>query len=270
MRARRELELRQRRWAEAAGVAVDARGYVRERVANLRRELSCGAAADFARGSELEPGRHRPARMWALHSSAALVANVFDGWGAANAPLVAALGEQRQPAAIAFEEPIPTGVAGDPPTLDVALTLRSGRLIAVESKFTEWLQRRPRNKQAFKPKYFPPGRDLWAEHGLHACQGLARALQSGAERFKWLHAAQLLKHALGLARRGAPAALVYLYFDWPTRESAAHRAELERFAARVAGEIELRVLTYQALYAALARDSATDRAYLDYLRARYF
>jgi hypothetical protein len=238
--------------------------------ANLRAPLTSGAAMQFARGSELTPGRQRPPRMWALHSSAALVANVFDGWGSDSAPLAAALGDGRRRAAIAFEEPIPTGVEGDPPTLDVALTLESGLLLGIESKFTEWLQRRPRNKQAFKPKYFPPGRDLWSEHGLRGCQTLADELQSGAARFKWLHAAQLLKHALGLARRSGPAVLVYLYYEWPTREGAAHRAELERFAARVADDVDLRVLTYQALYAALAADPAVDRAYLDYLRARYF
>ncbi len=285
MSARRDVERTQRRWAAAADVAVDAQGFVRDAASNLRVPLSGAATRDFARGSELAARGLRPARIAALRSSAALVANVFDYWTTRDcAALLAALGfpggavvsheESTDGAAVAqlaFEEPVPTGVAGDPPTLDVALRLRSGYVVAIESKFTEWLVRRPRHKAVFKPKYFPPGRALWRERGLEACQTLAEGLQTGRERCKHLHAAQLLKHALGLAAL-APGAhtIVYLYYHWPCREAQIHRAELARFAALTAGELPLRALTYQSLYAALAAEAVTDRVYLDYLGARYF
>jgi len=200
------------------------------------------------------------------------VLNVFDHWhGGDNAALVAALGFAEGATALTFEEPLPTGLEGDPPTADVALRWPSGRVAAIESKFGEWLVRRPRNKAGFKPKYFPPGTEVWTAAGLPRCQALAADIDAHRERFRWLHAAQLLKHALGLARLGATVTtLVYLHYDWPSPESVQHAAELERFRARIRGEIDLRVLTYQALFAALRAGSAGPVEYRAYLERRYF
>jgi len=93
----------------------------------------------------------------------------------------------------------------------------------------------------------------------------------GARRFKWLHATQLLKHALGLATsvpgRGA---LCYLYYHWPTREAEAHRAEVDAFAAAIDASLPFTALSYQSLFAALSADPNVDHGYLDYLRTRYF
>jgi hypothetical protein len=269
---KKDLQRRQRRWAERAGVAHDARGYVRDIDTNLRLPLSGAARAGFARGSELAPRPTKPARILALHSSAALVANVFDYWCTVDAaPLAAALGGPRERAAVTFEEPFPTGVEGDPPLVDVLVRYESGSALAIESKFCEWLARRPRHQAAFKPKYFPPGRDLWLEHALPRCQRLADELRSGTRRFKHLHAAQLLKHALGLAHSARGRAQVcYLYYDWPGRHGTGHRDDLARFADLVGPEIGFASLTYQQLFAALRREPGVDASYLDYLRSRYF
>jgi hypothetical protein len=269
---RKNLERLQRRWADAAGVDYDARGYVRELAANLRTPLDAVARAQIERGSELMPTLTRPGRLWSLTSSAALVVNVFDYWRSRDtAPLAAALGLPSGSPQLRFEEPLPTGVEGDPPTTDVALRWTSGRVAAIESKFGEWLVRRPRNKAVFKRKYFPPGGEVWSTAGLPRCQELAADIDSGRERFRWLHAAQLLKHALGLKRLGAPATtLVYLYYDLPSREATEHAAELARFAGRIAGDCDFRVLTYQALYAALAAEGTLDAGYRAYLAQRYF
>jgi hypothetical protein len=143
-----------------------------------------------------------------------------------------------------------------------------------------------------KPKYFTGGRAFWSEQGLPQCQQLAEDLRSGRARFKHLHAAQLLKHALGLARAAdsnaeggtawastrevprtagnAQSDLRYLYYEWPRGPAAAHRAEIERFGERVCAEIRFSASTYQDLYRALDADARVDRAYLEYLRARYF
>jgi Restriction Endonuclease associating with ARP len=272
MPARKDLERRQRRWADTAGVEYDAAGYARELRANLRAGVSATTLAELTRGSELERGRLRPARLCSLTSSAALVVNVFEYWRGRDAvPLVAALGLGGGSPRLSFEEPLPTGLEGDPPLADIALRWPAGRLVAVESKFGEWLVRRPRNKSALKRKYFPPGEGVWAAAGRPRCQALALDIDSGRERFHYLHAAQLLKHTLGLALAHATeTTLCYLYFDWPSRERDRHAAELERFALRVGPELDFRVLTYQALYAALAAEPSLDQGYRAYLAQRYF
>jgi Restriction Endonuclease associating with ARP len=269
---RKDLDRRQRRWADAARVEHDARGYVRDLAANLRMPLDAAARAQIERGSELTPTSTRPGRLWSLTSSAALVLNVFDYWRSRDtAPLAAALGLPAGSPQLRFEEPLPTGLEGDPPTTDVALLWPSGGVAAIESKFGEWLVRRPRNKAVFKRKYFPPDGEVWSAARLPRCQQLAADIDSGRERFRWLHAAQLLKHALGLKRLDAPAAtLVYLYYDWPSREAAEHAAEVARFAERVAADCDFRVLTYQALHAALAAAGTLDAGYRAYLEQRYF
>jgi len=252
--------------------------------------MAAATRAAFGRGTELAPRASQPARIAALYSSAALVANVFDHWSARDAaPLAAALGFNEQRVQLKFEEPLATGVEGDPPTSDVVLQFESGRLVAIESKFGEWLVRRASNRMDLKPKYFAGGRTVWRDAGLPRCQQLAEDLRDGRERFKHLHAAQLLKHALGLARAthagglaadaggAADAAgartvheLRYLYCEWPGGPAGAHRSEIERFAERVGAEVRFSASTYQDLYRALRVDARVDGAYLEYLRARYF
>ncbi len=263
----------QRRWADAHGVSYDAHGCVRDLDDNLHAPLDGAALAEFQRGSELTPGTARPARLYSLCSSAALVVNVFGYWrGRDHTPLLRALGiEGPGGARLAFEEPLPTGLTGDPPTVDVALFRPDGRCVAVESKFAEWLAPRPRGKRPFKDKYFPQGEGVWATAGLPRCQALAEELQDGRGRTKLLNAPQLLKHALGLARNGLrTSALVYLYYERPSREAAIHRAELDRVAGRLAPEIDLRISTYQALFDVLRDAPGLDRGYVDYLARRYF
>jgi hypothetical protein len=271
MPARKDLDRRQRRWADAADIAYDAAGCVRELAANLRAPLSAATQAELERGSELKPSALRPGRLWSLTSSAALVVNVFEHWrGRDTAPLVAALALGDGSPELRFEEPLPTALPGDPPLSDVALRWTSGRIASIESKFGEWLVRRPPNKSGFKRKYFPAGVDLWTDAGRPRCQALALDIDAGGERFKYLHAAQLLKHALGLARTApADSTLLYLYYDWPGRERDVHAAELERFTAWVRPEVDFRALTYQAMFARLCGAMGRDD-YCDYLRVRYF
>ena len=269
---RTALARKQRRWADLNAVRYDALGYVTELAANLREPLTPALLAELARGSELTATGARPPRICSLTSSAALVVNVFGWWrGRGLAPLVTALGlDAAEGASLTFEEPLPTRLEGDPPLADVALRWPNGRLVAIESKFSEWLVRRPRSKAVFKDKYFP-AEPVWRAAGLPCCQALADDLQRGRERPKLLHASQLLKHALGLAKSGASeSTLVYLYFDWPGREAATHRAEIERIVGRIVPEIDLRVVTYQDVFGALRATDGIDPDYLRYLGARYF
>jgi hypothetical protein len=188
------------------------------------------------------------------------------------APLLAALGIEAAPGArLTYEEPLPTGLAGDPPTADVALRWPDGRCVAIESKYGEWLVPRARHKRVFKEKYFPADAAVWTAAGLPRCQALADDLQAGRERFRFLNAPQLLKHALGLKRTTAPGStLVYLYYDHMGREAQTHRAELERVTARLISEVNLRFTTYQALFRAFRAERIVARDYVDYVSERYF
>ena len=275
MTSKRSVLRQQRAWAKSAGIHVDARGFIEAYESNLLRPLSPSTLAAFESGggSELRERGKRPAKMRALHSSAALAVNVFDHWVGRDAgPLLQALGiESTSSARIAFERPFPTGLPGNPPNVDVVLTLDSGAAIAIESKFTEWLTPKRKGKPAFKEKYFADGAERWARAGLPACQALATDLQSGRERFRQLDAPQLLKHALGLAAaRPKRFALRYLFYEIPSPSAERHESEIARFSARVDSEVGFGSVTYQDLYRALRASDAVDRDYLAYLGKRYF
>lgn len=265
----------QRRWAIEQQITFDERGYLQSYHANLWRPLSAVAVRCYDRGSgsELRPGKARRAKMSALHSSSALVANVFDYWSERDAaPLLEALGVGAAEEAPCFEAQFPTGLEGNPPNLDVAVRLRSGETLAIESKFCEWLAPKSSSKPPFKDKYFSPTADLWERAGLPHCQQLANDMQFKPERFRHLDAPQLLKHALGLATNlKQQFALWYLWYDWPSRESEKHGREVEVFAARVGRELRFRALTYQELFRGLRqRCRGEHTAYAGYLQGRYF
>ena len=275
MSARAELLKQQCKWAEATGLLPDARGYVPDLNANLYRPLSPIAKQCFNNGSgnELEDMKSRPAKMRALHSSSALVVNVFDYWTACDTrPLMKALGLTDARSPIRFEAQFTTNLEGMPPNLDLAIELISGMTVGVESKFCEWLTPKAMKKEYFKPKYFPRGKFLWKDQGLSGCQELALSIHKGVEKYRCLDAAQLLKHALGLATKCSDQfILYYLYYDWPCSESEQQKEEIDRFADLVGKELRLQILTYQELFQRLsACHAAVDSEYLKYLHTRYF
>jgi hypothetical protein len=265
----------QRQWARFRGIAIDRNGYVTDPRDNLFLPLSPAfeQALIAAGGGELKAQRHLPPKLQAPHSSAVLAINVFQYWeGRMGTELPLALGCDGALASLAIERQYPTGLRGTPPTLDVVLTLADGRLLAIESKFTEWRTTQRPKLDEFQEKYLDRERALWDAVGLPACQRLAADIATGTERFRQLGALQLLKHALGLAT-SAPGvfSLLYLFHDDAGDSVAAtvHRAELERFAARVDAALGFRVVSYQTLFARLAETPGVDRDYLDYLCGRY-
>ncbi len=182
----------QRTWATAAGASLDARGYHVSVAQNLFQPLSSSATEAFSNGSgsEMRDSAVRPAKMRAIHSSAALAVNFFDYWTDKDAsPLLSALGFDRGAAPIAFEAQFPTGLEGIPPNLDIALRFDDGSVVGIESKFTEWLTPKPPGKVLFKPKYFPVEHGLWAANGLPACQALAEQVHASSEGFRYLDVA---------------------------------------------------------------------------------
>jgi hypothetical protein len=214
-----------------------------------------------------------PAKMRALHSSAALAVNVFDYWtDRPKEPLWRAL-SIKDATDFLFEEEFETGLPGTPPTLDLAVRRPDGASVGVESKFTEWLTRRPKNEEPLKQKYFDGGCRRWEDVGLPRCQELAESLHTAGTRYEYLHAAQLLKHCLGLATQQLKTrvALLYLFYDAPGKESATHHSESRAFGDAIAEDLDFSVLTYQDLFRRLCRERTCDSSeYLDYLAERYF
>jgi hypothetical protein len=271
----------QRAWATGQGHVSDGRGYLADLQSNLFAQMSDVARAAFERGAggELKDvpakGRRvgRPAKMRALYSSSALVVNVFDYWVARDkALLTKALGLHWKIASIGFEAKHATGLPGIPPNLDLELGLADKSVVAVESKFTEWLTRKRANGTPFKEKYFANGRSHWAACKLPECQKLAGELNSKKSRYEYLDASQLLKHALGLATGGGnKVSLLYLYFDFGGPAGTKHQAELKDFSGRVDRQLGFRALTYQELFGKLKQYAGSDHAaYLAYLGGRYF
>ncbi len=263
MSALEAIQKAQETWALSDGISFDTDDYVPSIEANLlRKELSSRARAGYEAGA----GKELETHMRALHSSSALVVNIFDYWTDRDCkvPLLRSLGSTFAGAAsLDFEVKFPTGLRGTSPHLDVVITLSSGHIIAIESKFTEPFE------SAFSPRYFPDPDDLWEPRELSALRQYAEELNECPS----FHPEQLLKHSLGLARKhGKDFSLYYLYYAWPGKQADAHEREISVFADRVKGKINFTALSYQQVFRSLSTSpQASDHAdYLDYLRKRYF
>jgi len=268
------IRTQQRKWATGIGLKVDARDYVPKVEDNLWRPLHAETRKEFeqASGNELRGQGKRPAKMRALHSSAALACNVFDFWRDRDkSALAKALGLDEAITRLSFEMQLPTGLVGTPPNLDLFLALDSGASVAIESKFTEFYESRP-SASPFKAKYFPKGRKLWVDVGLPRCQELAAAVNRGRSKFEVLAPAQLLKHALGIATQHRDGgALLYLFYDDPGTEGSRHREEVSEFTDLLGGEVAFRAISYQHLFQGIGSLNTPDgSSYTQYLRSRYF
>lgn len=262
-------------WARATGREADAKGYLSTYAENLFRKLAPGSEEAFreADGNELRGVRGRPAKMAALHSSSALAVNFFDYWaGSSLETVAAALGLRSVPNSFRFEVPLPTGLEGNPPNLDVVFHHSDGSVIGVESKFCEWLAPKSPRKVHFKPKYFPAGEGLWTRLELERAQQLAEAMHEGEKSFRYLDAAQLLKHMLGLANnhRGT-SSLYYIFYDAEGREGEVHRREVDEFANLIGPDMPFQSMSYQRAFDRLKPSLGIRHAdYVDYLERRYF
>ncbi|MCY1260046.1 hypothetical protein D9M68_100140 [compost metagenome] len=271
----------QREWAAANGVGLDDgyADYVRSLELNLWRPLSAPALAAFRAGGggELSDRRSRsgkliPAKIRALRSSAALAANLFDNWPEGDlVDLGHAMGLRGEPGSIAFEAQMPTGLERCA-NLDVLFSMPGDQVVGVESKFTEWLSPKDVGPGgAFRPAYFEGGRRRWEEVGLLRAQALAADMQEGRIAFRRCGAAQLLKHALALARNhGDRWNLRYIYYDWPNAEGQEHRDEVFRFADLVGEELCFEALSYQTVFERLRAAGKGEDGRLTYLGERYF
>lgn len=256
--------------------ARGAKSYVYELQDNLFEPLLPEARREFEAGDGKEPiSDTNDGRMYAVHSSSALCCNVFHYWRRigefspiAQACRLPSTGIQQ----IRFE--VKHRIADRferPPNLDVEIGYGETnrlRASAIECKFGEPFGR---EHQGLRTAYLQEAH-LWDD--LPASRELAIQISPEDHRFKHLHAAQLLKHILGLKSSYGKDGfrLLYLWYAVPGIEGVNHAQEIEEFAAIAMGDgITFQSWTYQQVIARLAvnqRDA--HQSYVDYLTERYF
>ena len=172
---------------------------------------------------------------------------------------------------MAFERKCPSGLDGTPPNLDLVVE-SSRHVLAIKSKCVEYLT--PKTA-AFSHAYFDQITDGRRDSGWF-CEMVR--LRDEPRAYQFLDAAQLIKHAFGLARgfRGRPVTLLYLWWE-PINADAdpvfgRHRAEIAGFADRVAGSSpDFISMSYGALWREWGDAGPPDwlARHLSDLRARY-
>jgi len=223
------------------------------------------------KGHELEGSR---AHMKALHSSSALVVNVFDYWRRQDRieDIARCCGAKGNITGMEFEKTHPIrDVNRTPPHLDIEF---SGTIpLAIESKFTETYHRKTRrdNRDTHLDVYLAH-RTLWDR--VPGIRALAESIshQSGARTdFEYLDVPQVIKHILGL-RCSYPGqfSLLYLWYKINSNEAKQHEKELDRFSNSISDEMSFQTMTYQDLFNDIRHLPDADSAYLKYLERRYF
>ncbi|HOE69477.1 MAG TPA: hypothetical protein PLE10_02955 [Brevefilum sp.] len=230
-------------------------------------------------GKEILGTQESPAKMQALHSSSALGVNVFQYWqkrGLIN-EIAAACGFCKRTSnyskSIVFEETFDIKTEFIiPPHIDVVFHNNDSspyKLFAVECKFSEAYGGRAHG--GLKSKYLAD-KNLWT--GLSALEELAHEINPDDKRYNYLHAAQLIKHILGLTAGVGKNKfrLLYLWYDVLGKDGAFHREEVEDFTRIATSDgVRFHAMTYHELIITLDRYYRDDHpGVIKYLTERYF
>jgi hypothetical protein len=249
--------------ATTPNIALDKNGYVSEAAHNLVPGIRL---TDFEADLRQGDGNEMEGKFRAAYLSSALGVNNF-------APFktnVAALSLPRSGpfTSLQFERKCPHGLAGRrSPNLDILVEGPNG-VVAIESKCLEYLS--PHSAK-FAPAYEREIQDArrqsaWFEEMKHLIQE--------PHRYRWLDAAQLVKHAFGLAYTfpGRPVTLLYLFWEPSNPDShpifAEHRAEIARFKAAIRSDgLSFLAMSYPELWHFW--EGNDNRAHVNRLKARY-
>lgn len=266
-----KIKLKLKEWADKNKIELDDDYYVKNMDENFILNLSDESIRDLkgGDGAEINDDKTRT-KIFAVHSSSALVCNFFEYWRFRDKALLAkAFKFDQGIKSLVYEQKLSMGMQGNMPNLDLFMILNNGQAVAVESKFTEWVSKKSKNKP-FADSY--KKRDRWNEVGLPNCQKLVDKIYSEDESFLYLNAPQLLKHALGLANMHSnKSKLIYLYYDFDTSISEIHKKEIERFKNALNGELNFKELTYQELFREIQKNkSDIEEEYLSKLEEKYF
>jgi hypothetical protein len=256
----------------ATGVKVTPHGYVKrfdDAVLKQFTEATKAAIrADLSGkgGSELSEKTGGPPKFHAAHSSAAMAANVFGPFLRERAGVP--IGTERFTGQTHLEVECRSGLRGTPPTLDCLVD--GPVVLAVESKCTEIFSP---HVARFSDAY---ERAMASAHASWRAE--YQRLAEDPARYRYLDAAQLLKHYLGLRQHfpSRPVTLAYLYWEPVNGHEIApcciHRAELAEFEKHVRDpKLRFISVSYRALWAewAAGGQPAWLRKHAAALRRRY-
>jgi hypothetical protein len=232
-------------------VDLDGQGYARRIEDVLLPALTSATRAAIESdltgkgGSELVARSGDRPKFHAAHSSAALAANTFGPFLRERAGLPIAgrvfTGET------SLEVKCSTGLRGTPPTLDCLV--EGPEILAVESKCTETFSPHMARFKAVYADAMTRAHPTWRDEYGRLCED--------PSRYRFLDAAQLIKHYLGV-RATYPdrrISLVYLYWT-PTNAAelapcAIHATEIAEFSKRVADpQVSFIPMSHRELWAA--------------------
>lgn len=228
-------------------------------------------------GGELKSKAGQPAKIQALHSSSALVINLFDYWREAPdlSLLFSACGLSRAGSQLFGEIHFEQKFSIDDrfqysPNLDVVFfpsKPHKFKVFAIECKFTEVYS--SRKHRGLDQKYFTNDA-VW--ENLSSIKHLAHEISPDDSRFKYLHAAQLIKHILGLNRKFGHSRyrFLYLWYDALGEPGLRHRQEVEEFSDIVCSDgVLFHATTYQEFIVSFAKHREQHKEYVAYLTDRY-
>jgi len=285
MNSNEQILLKQIAWAQNRDIELvgsqGTRGrktYTTTLSENLFQHLNPQSRSEIGSGDggELNGSADKPAKMQALHSSSALGVNIFDYWrGCDDLSVISSAcglssrgrkfsGEIRFEEKFSIESRFPFV-----PNIDVVIYPDSGtyECYAIECKFTEAYS--SRGHGGVDPKYFERVEN-W--DGLPETKRLAEEISPDDRRFQILHAAQLIKHILGLCRkfRTSEFRLLYLYYDAYGADGWIHLQEIEEFSEIVRTDgVSFKHRTYQEVITRLMEYRVLHPEYVSYLSGRY-
>ena len=259
------IRKQQQSWAVERGITFNAKGYVYKLEDNLFEPLEEDARAEFASGK----GGELKGKMFALHSSSALVCNFFHYWRYRDVPAVAiSCGLSPNYDKLKFEKAYrkPQGIGGELPHVDIEFTSRTLKPIAVEAKFTEQYHRK---RKSLKNAYVETA-GIWGNYA--GCESLAKLIVEEEEVFEYLDVSQLLKHILGLKTEYGEQGfeLLYLWYEVDSDEALQHRREIKRFESFIGSDLFFRTRNYQEVFQVLKSHGRVHSRYMNYIGRRYF
>ena len=247
---------------------------------NLFEPMSEDVQNQFNRGSggELTPQQDgRRPKMFATHSSSVLGVNVFHYWRNRDIKAIAEAcklcsNANTDTMTLFFEKQCEIDSSLPiPPNLDILIETSSGTHYGIESKFTEPYSTNGHGgiKQAYLQL------DLWSD--IPELHKLAKAISPDDNTFHHLHAAQLIKHILGLKNitgvdgNKKQFRLLYLYYDALGEKACEHLQEIKIFKQHTdADGIQFSYMSYQELIIRLSQRCIGDHCdYMKYITERY-